>query len=287
MITTAGAISRIVDLSITQGHIVPTAMVYDGDYYVGNLGVFPIKQGTQKILKITPAGQVTTFATGLTTVLGLALDPLHRLYVLENTTGANDFPTPGTGKVVRITQSGGIEEIATGLSLPTAMTFGPDGNLYVSNWGFGIPNMGEVVKINLQSTVSSELANISTRAFVEAGDNVMIGGFIVRGSNATHKVLVRALGPSLPAAIASKLADPTLELRNGNGAKVASNDNWKTNDATGQSQEAEIRATGIPPSSDLESAVVANVAAGKYTAIVAGKNSGTGVGLVEIYNLSN
>jgi glucose/arabinose dehydrogenase len=145
-----GRIRRIADISATQGHIVPTALTYDGDFYVGNLGTFPIVDGSSKILKITPSGHVTTFATGFTTVVGLIFDDQHRLYVLENTTG-NPFPTPNTGKVVRINRSGQVEEIATGLFLPTAMTFGPDGNLYVSNVGFGPPpvGLGQVVKITL------------------------------------------------------------------------------------------------------------------------------------------
>lgn len=141
MISTDGEIPRIVDISASQGHIVPTAVAYDGNFFVGNLNTFPIQQGASKILKITPSGQLKVFATGLTTVLGLAFDGRHRLYVLENTTG-NPFPTPGTGR-------GDVQEIATGLSLPTAMTFGPDGNLYVSNVGFGPPplGLGQVVKI--------------------------------------------------------------------------------------------------------------------------------------------
>ena len=144
LITPAGVVTRIADVSATQGHIVPTALAYDGDFYVGNLGTFP-PMGPAKILKITSTGTVSTFATGFSEILGLAFDAAHRLYVLESSTG-NDFPTPGTGKVVRIKQSGGVEEIATGLSLSTAMTFGPDGNLYVSNWGFGPPDMGEIVE---------------------------------------------------------------------------------------------------------------------------------------------
>ena len=93
---------------------------------------------------------VKTFASGFTTILGLAFDQRGRLYVLENTTG-NPFPTPGTGKVVRVDHSGKVEEIATGLSVPTGMTFGPDGNLYVSNVGFGAPpvGLGQVVKIQV------------------------------------------------------------------------------------------------------------------------------------------
>ena len=149
MISPDGQIQRVADISATQGHIVSTACVYDGDFYVGNLGLFPITEGSSKILKITPSGQVKTIATGFTTILGLAFDDRHRLYVLENTTGANPFPTPGTGKVVRINHSGRVEEIASGLALPTGMTFGPDGELYVSNWGFGPPNMGEIVRITI------------------------------------------------------------------------------------------------------------------------------------------
>ena len=100
------------------------------------------------------------------------------------------------------------------------------------------------------------------------------------------KVMVRALGPSLSGSgIQGTLNDPTLELHDGNGTPIATNDNWKINDQTGQSQEADIRATTIPPTNDLESALVANLAPGNYTAIVRGKNNTTGVGLVEVYNL--
>ena len=101
-------------------------------------------------MKITPGGSITTVAIDFSTILGLAFDRKHRLYVLENTTG-NPFPTPGTGKVLRIDGKHQYTEIATGLFLPTAMTFGPDGNLYVSNVGFGPPpvGLGQVVKITV------------------------------------------------------------------------------------------------------------------------------------------
>jgi sugar lactone lactonase YvrE len=146
-VSTDGTIRRIADISATQGHIVPTAIAYHGIFYVGNLNTFPIEEGSSKILKITPSGQVRTVVTGLTTVLGVAFDHEGYLYILENTTD-NPFPTPGTGKVLRVTDSG-VEEIATGLFLPTAMTFGSDGALYVSNVGFGPPpiGLGQVVRI--------------------------------------------------------------------------------------------------------------------------------------------
>jgi hypothetical protein len=144
-----GKIRRVADISATQGHIVPTAVAYHGNFYVGNLNTFPIEEGGSKILKITPSGQVKTVVTGVTTVLGVAFDHEGVMYILENTTD-NLFPTPFTGKVLRVTDSG-LEEIATGLFLPTAMTFGPDGALYVSNVGFGPPpiGMGQVVRITV------------------------------------------------------------------------------------------------------------------------------------------
>jgi len=149
-ISPTGQITRVADISATQGHIVPTAVAYHGNFYVGNLNTFPIQDGSSRILKITPSGQVKVDATGFTTVLGLAFDYEGYMYVLENTTG-NLFPTPFTGKVLRVKQNGDVEEIAGGLFLPTAMTFGPDGDLYVSNVGFGPPpiGLGEVVRITV------------------------------------------------------------------------------------------------------------------------------------------
>lgn len=148
-ITTAGVIHRVTDISYTQGHIVPTAIAYNGtNFFVGNLDTFPIKDGSSKIMEITPEGVLSTMYINFTTVLGLAFDSKGRLYVLENTTG-NPFPTPGTGKILRVDGKYAVTEIASGLSLPTAMTFGPDGNLYVSNLGFGPPPVGagQVLKV--------------------------------------------------------------------------------------------------------------------------------------------
>jgi hypothetical protein len=142
-------ILRISDISRIQGHIVPTALAFhDGDFFVGNLDTFPIKDGSSKIMKITPHGELTTVFMNLSDIVGLAFDKKGRLYVLENTTG-NPYPTAGTGTILRVDGKNNYTEIATGLSLPTAMTFGPDGNLYVSNWGFGPPpvGMGQVLKV--------------------------------------------------------------------------------------------------------------------------------------------
>jgi Galactose oxidase, central domain/Kelch motif len=149
------------------------------------------------------------------------------------------------------------------------------------NGGTGV---GLVEVYDLGQGANSKLANVSTRGFVDTGDNVMIGGFIVGGGSGggTARVMVRALGPSVP--VAGALGDPTLELHDGSGTTIATNDNWKTR-PDGSSQQAEIEATTIPPTNDLESALVRTLPPDNYTAIVRGKNSTTGVGLVEIYNL--
>lgn len=136
---------------------------------------------------------------------------------------------------------------------------------------------------DLDPTSDSRLANLSTRGFVENGENVMIGGFIFGSSS---RAIVRAIGPSLSkAGVSNALANPTLELHDAQGNLLGSNDNWKTNDETGQSQEADIRATTVAPSNNLESALLLSLPAGAYTAIVSGKNGGTGVGLVEVFSL--
>ena len=151
------------------------------------------------------------------------------------------------------------------------------------NNGTGI---GVVEVYDLDQAADSEMANISTRGLVERGDNVIIGGFILGGSSQASSILIRGIGPSLTAlGIGNALTNPTLELHDGNGTLMGSNDNWKVNDQTQLSQESQIRATGIPPSDDLESAIVSTLPPGNYTAILAGKDSGTGIGVVEVYDL--
>jgi hypothetical protein len=142
------------------------------------------------------------------------------------------------------------------------------------NGGTGV---GLIEVYDLDQTVDSKLANISTRGFVQTGDNVMVGGLIVLGQGPL-RVIVRAIGPSLP--VIGALGDPTLELHDGNGVLIAANDNWRTD------QESEIIATGIPPSNDLESAIVRDLTPGNYTAIVRGANDVTGIALVEAYGLN-
>jgi hypothetical protein len=146
-----GAISRVVDVSASQGHIVPTALAYEGHHlFLGNLGEFPVVPGTQTVFKLMRGGQLKTWATGLTTILGIAFDRRHRMYVLETSNHAGP-PSPGMGDVVRIDRSGALTPIASGLTFPTGMTMGPDGALYISNQGFGplTPGFGQILRIDL------------------------------------------------------------------------------------------------------------------------------------------
>lgn len=133
---------------------------------------------------------------------------------------------------------------------------------------------------DLDVSTDSKLANVSTRGLVETADNVLIAGTIIMG-NSPARVLVRGIGPSLTSfGVPNALQDPALELHDGNGNLIAVNDNWRSD------QQAEIIATGIPPTNDLESAILRDLAPGNYTAIVSGVNGDTGVALVEAYQLN-
>lgn len=150
----------------------------------------------------------------------------------------------------------------------TAIVRGVDG-------GTGI---GLIEVYDLDRTVGSIFANISTRGLVQTGDDVMIGGFIVLGAD-SQKVVIRAIGPSLAAAgVSGVLQDPTLELFNANGS-LSANDDWMSNEG------AEISAAGLAPNDTRESAILITLPPGAYTAIVRGKNDTTGVGLIEVYRL--
>jgi hypothetical protein len=146
------------------------------------------------------------------------------------------------------------------------------------NGGTGVA-LAEVY--DLDQAADSRLANISTRATVGTGSNVLIGGFITGSKIGATRIVVRALGPTLQQfGIVNPLPDSNLELRDANGTLVASNDNWQSD----ASQAALITSYGLAPPNNLESAIAISLAPGPYTAIVAGKNNETGIGLVEIYD---
>jgi hypothetical protein len=167
---------------------------------------------------------------------------------------------------------------ASNLESAILMTLNPGAYTAIVSGVNATTGVALVEVYDLDLTVDSKLANISARGFVQTGDNVMIGGLIVLGTQPANTI-IRAIGPSLP--LAGALADPTLELHDGNGATIASNDNWK------DTQEAAIQATGLAPTNDAESAIVDTLAPGPYTAIVQGTNNTTGVAMIEAYQLGN
>ena len=148
------------------------------------------------------------------------------------------------------------------------------------NGGAGV---GLVEIYDTNQAADSQLANISTRGFVQTGENVMIGGFILGGNNQNTGVVVRGIGPSLAQffGLSPVLTDPTLELHDDNGALLISNDDWQDDSV----QAAQLSALGLAPQDPKESGIFMSLPPGAFTAILAGKNGGTGIGLVEIYNV--
>jgi hypothetical protein len=148
--------------------------------------------------------------------------------------------------------------------------------------------VGLVEVYDLSGDASSILGNISTRSFVQTGDNVMIGGFIVQGTGA-KRVIIRAIGPELSQfGVPDPLANPRFELHNAAGALIGSNDDWQVTIIGGvitRSQVADIQNSGHAPADPSESAIIAELPPGNYTAIVRGVNNTTGVALVEVYDL--
>jgi hypothetical protein len=165
-VTKSGEIKQVIDVSASEGHIVPTSIAArDGSLFVGNLNLFPIDPQWARILTISksdsddfdnsPPGlqparghRIVSSKAGFTTVVAVDFGPDGLLYVLELSDAAGG-PTPGFGKVVRVNRSGDIEDIVTGLSVPTGMTFGRDGRLYVSNWGAAPAGMGQILRFDI------------------------------------------------------------------------------------------------------------------------------------------
>ena len=161
-------------------------------------------------------------------------------------------------------------------------TLAPGAYTAVVNGRNGVSGVGVVEVYDLDLGGASRLANISTRSFVQTGDNRLIGGFTLGTNIGAAKVIVRAIGPSLvQLGVSNALADPILELRNSNGVLLVANDNWQDN----LSQAVQITASGLAPTNPLESAISTSLLPGAYTAIVAGNGGGTGIGLVEIFHI--
>lgn len=160
-----GDIRQVIDISASQGHIVPTSLAHRDDlFFVGNLNTFPILAQSARIMTIAkhgfdddfvpglngdgPGYHIVSSKAGFTTVVAVDFGPDGLPYALELSAmpDASGNPTPGMGKVVRVLRSGAIEDVVTGLSVPTGMTFGPDGYLYISNFGAAGPGAGQILR---------------------------------------------------------------------------------------------------------------------------------------------
>jgi hypothetical protein len=156
-ITPSGQISRVIDISASQGHVVPTVVTQHGVFYVSNLGRFdPDSINTQSVYHVTPSGNIKVAATGLSKVLGIAFDGRARMYVLESSfSTTNPGPVPFTSRLIRILPNGTQQVLIDGssgiLNVPAGMTYGPDGALYISNVGFGAPpiGLGQIVRVEI------------------------------------------------------------------------------------------------------------------------------------------
>ena len=222
--------------------------------------------------------------------------------VVYQDTNGNGFYDPGEGIAgVRIDVAGSnffaISSASGGYSVPVPA----DGSYNVTFSGGGQPTVQRTVAVANSLNAKTDylagaavpglVANVSTRLPVGTGDNALIEGFIVQGpAGSTKKILVRAIGPSLvPFGITDAVANPTLDIFDANNTKIASNDNWKTTQAGGiitGDQFAEINGSGLAPTNDLESAIIANLAPGSYTAVVRGANNSMGTGVVDAFDLS-
>lgn len=232
------------------------------------------------LFRFTPEGTESTFASGLDGPAGLAFDRHGDLFVADRT-AIRKFTPGGVGSSFAsevnshgLAFDGRGDLFAADEIQDEIFRFTPDGTktTFASEVNFPMAVAFE--------PIPEKLLNTSARGSVQTGDNVLIGGFILGGNAlANNAVVVRAIGPSLSASgIANPLNDPTLELRNASGAIIASNDNWQ------DTQAAQITASGLAPSDSRESAILATLPAGNFTAIVRGVSNTTGVALVEVYS---
>jgi uncharacterized repeat protein (TIGR03803 family) len=271
--TPAGALTTLYQFTggLDGGRPIKVIQGNDGNLYgIATYGTF------QTVFKVTSAGVRTTAyhfeGNNGSESAGLILSTDGNVY---GTT--KDGGIPQAGSIFSINPAGQVttyffDGAATG-GQPSSLFEGAEHSLYGATDVGGALNHGTIFRLNMAPP--RDLLNISTRSKVLTDNNVMIGGFIIAGTDPT-RIIIRGIGPSL-AGVGATLQDPILELHQGS-ATIAVNDDWKEH-------QAEVQATGIPPTNDLESAIVATLNPGAYTAILAGKNNGTGVGVVEVYDL--
>jgi len=270
------------------GNISTRSLVQTGEHVM--IGGFIVQgTGTKRVIIRAIGPELTQF--GITDVLA---NPRLELY---NGTGAligtnDDWQTTIIGGVITGNQVSDIQN--SGLAPTEANESAIIADLQPGNYTAIVRGVNDTTGVALVEVydfnpgVSSTLGNISTRSFVQIGEHVMIGGFIVQGSG-LKSVIIRAIGPELTQfGITDALANPKLELYNGAGVLIASNDNWQSTIIGGiitRNQVSDIQDSGHAPTEANESAIIADLPPGNYTAIVRGVNNTIGVALAEVYDL--
>jgi hypothetical protein len=236
------------------------------------IGGFIVNGDTDKTVVLRAIGPSLVNAG----VKGALSDPLLELYdsggtlIAQNDNWSSLFP---------ISVSSGFEPADLNESLITATL--PPGIYTAVLRGMNGATGVALCELYDLTPESASVRNLSTRGLVGTGDNVLIGGFIIGGDEATQ-VMVRAIGPSLTGfGVAGALPDPTLELHTSDGSLIYENDDWRGE------QEQQILYSGLAPTDDREAAMIATLPPGNYTAIIRGRGNNTGVALVEVYNLEN
>ena len=256
--------------SVTLANVSSRMFVQTGDDVM--IGGFIIQGDTPKKVVLRATGP-SLAAAGVSGVLD---DPVLEVW---NSSGAilatNDDWSTGTEDLTTLGLAPSNARESAIIAILPAGSYSAVVHGKSSNTGVALFELYDLDQAN------GSVANISTRGRVETGDKVMIGGFMLGGTQPT-KVIVRAIGPSLVSSgVSDALLDPTLELYDSNGSLIFTNDNWRTD------QEAQIVDSTIPPTDDREAAIVATLAPGAYSSIVRGKNDSSGVALFEVYALSH
>ena len=269
--------SGFLDIGDHQSGVSIGSIEGDGDVF---LGANDLTVGTNN-LNTTFSGSISNDGhRGSLAKVGSGVLTLQNNYCIAESVGLSLI----SGSIINLDFTGPdviASLVVDGVSQPPGVYGGPRS---------GAPHIvPEFAGTGTVHVLTSTLVNISTRAFVQTGDNVMIGGFIVEGGPFSKEVVIRALGPELTHyGVPNALRNPTLELHDATGALIASNDNWMTTiigGIIGDDQVDRIRSSGHAPTDPRESAVIAFLPPGNYTAIVRGVNNTVGVALVEVYDL--